>query len=62
VSKLITDLLQTLQYSSHHFPQIRANPLNKVLPKASKPALDLLGSLLVFDPGERPSAVEAMVQ
>lgn len=49
-------------YSSHNFPQIKPNPLNRVLPKASKEALDLVGSLLVFDPNERPTAVEAMVQ
>lgn len=49
-------------YSSHKFPQIKPNPLNKVLPKASKKGIALLGSLLVFDPSERPTACEALVQ
>ncbi|KAL8281158.1 hypothetical protein RQP46_006516 [Phenoliferia psychrophenolica] len=47
-------------YMEHKFPQIKPVALNRLLPKASPEAIMLLGSLLMFDPSARISAVEAM--
>ncbi|ORY89358.1 hypothetical protein BCR35DRAFT_350358 [Leucosporidium creatinivorum] len=47
-------------YRDHRFPQIKAVALNKLLPKASPEAIDLLGQLLQFDPSSRVTAAKAM--
>ncbi|GAA6038231.1 hypothetical protein JCM8097_005805 [Rhodosporidiobolus ruineniae] len=47
-------------YIEHQFPQIRAVALEKLLPRASPPALSLLSTLLLFSPSSRPSAIEAL--
>ncbi|GAA5842234.1 hypothetical protein JCM11251_006754 [Rhodosporidiobolus azoricus] len=47
-------------YVEHHFPQIKAVKLEKLLLHSSAPALSLLSSFLTFNPSSRPSAVEAL--
>ncbi|BGO91550.1 hypothetical protein NBRC10512_003210 [Rhodotorula toruloides] len=47
-------------YTEHNFPQVQAVPLEQILPRASAAAIDLLGSLLLYDPSRRLTAVEAM--
>ncbi|GEM09746.1 hypothetical protein Rt10032_c09g3763 [Rhodotorula toruloides] len=47
-------------YTEHSFPQVQAVPLEKILPRASPAAIDLLGSLILYDPSRRLTAIEAM--
>ncbi|BGP32246.1 hypothetical protein JCM10296v2_004027 [Rhodotorula toruloides] len=47
-------------YTEHNFPQVQAVPLEQILPRASPAAIDLLGSLILYDPSRRLTAIEAM--
>uniref|UniRef100_A0A0K3CN92 BY PROTMAP: gi/342321175/gb/EGU13110.1/ CMGC/GSK protein kinase [Rhodotorula glutinis ATCC 204091] n=1 Tax=Rhodotorula toruloides TaxID=5286 RepID=A0A0K3CN92_RHOTO len=47
-------------YTEHNFPQVQAVPLEQILPRASAAAIDLLGSLILYDPSRRLTAIEAM--
>ncbi|BGP16471.1 hypothetical protein JCM10213_007923 [Rhodosporidiobolus nylandii] len=47
-------------YIEHQFPQIKPAEMDKVLPRASPPALALLTAMLDFSPPSRPSAIEAL--
>ncbi|KAG1657422.1 hypothetical protein FOA52_011792 [Chlamydomonas sp. UWO 241] len=45
---------------SFRFPQFAPTPLNKVVTEASAEALDLLQSMLSWDPNKRPTAVQCL--
>eukprot|EP00741_Cyanophora_paradoxa_P003547 tig00000093_g3445.t1 len=48
-------------YGKIAFPEMPAVPLEQLLPNASPPALALLRRLLVYNPGARPSALDALL-
>ncbi|PRQ71414.1 hypothetical protein AAT19DRAFT_10272, partial [Rhodotorula toruloides] len=47
-------------YTEHNFPQVQAVPLEQVSFEVACSAIDLLGSLILYDPSRRLTAIEAM--
>ena len=43
-----------------NFPQFSATPLQKLIPHASPEAIDLMTSLVHWDPAKRPTAAQAL--
>jgi len=43
-----------------HFPQFEPTPLQKIVPNASREALDFMEACLQWDPTKRPSAVQCL--
>jgi len=48
-------------YSKISFPKMKPKLLSSILPNASQPALNLIRRLLVYNPADRPSASEALL-
>ena len=48
------------QKINYNFPQMRSKKLKHIIPKASESAINLLESMLNFNPSKRPSAVKCL--
>ena len=46
--------------SEYDLPMIKKKSLNRLFPRAETSLIDLLNRLLVYDPGERFSAIQAL--
>jgi hypothetical protein len=52
------DATTLIAYGCHQFPRFVRTPLEKLVPNASKEALELMTDLLTFDPAKRPTAAQ----